>query len=452
MDTIKNTIASATQPKGQKIFRLRGTVQDYEWGKLGSTSLAADLAQEGVGPEFELEKDHPYAELWMSTHENGPASTFTTPSRQLSDMVKSEPEHYLGQTVLERFKGDKQVPFVFKILSAGKALPLQAHPDKKLGEELHRRDPAQFTDTNHKPEIAVAIGPPVSDAFGGPPDTAFLGFAGFRPLSDIRRTLDAVPELRAAIGDERAVRAFLDRPSQEGLRGVYYALLRRGKEGYEDMKGHVQALFKGTGASPPEEVDTLVRLAKRVDEQYPGDVGVFAVPFFMNLFRLKKGEAIYVGADEVHAWFEGDIIECMAASDNVINTAFVPPAQRDIDTFNDMLTYTSRPPSHWVLPTTPLERSVHGRTTKISPPLAEFEVLHSVLEPGKPDTIRAARGPSIGIVASGERVRFEVEHDMLELPRGGIVFVAPGCEVKVGYVGDGEGGAEVWWATTNDLE
>ena len=61
----------------------------------------------------------------MSTHENGPASTFTVPSRQLGDMVNSEPEHYLGKTVLERFGGSKQVPFVFKILSAGKALPLQ---------------------------------------------------------------------------------------------------------------------------------------------------------------------------------------------------------------------------------------------------------------------------------------------------------------------------------------
>ena len=64
-------------------------------------------------------------QLWMSTHENGPASTFTTPSRQLADMVQSEPEHYLGTALLERFRGVKQVPFVFKILSAGKALPLQ---------------------------------------------------------------------------------------------------------------------------------------------------------------------------------------------------------------------------------------------------------------------------------------------------------------------------------------
>lgn len=147
-----------------------------------------------------------------------------------------------------------------------------------------------------------------------------------------------------------------------------------------------------------------------------------------------------------------DIIECMATSDNVINTAFVPPEQRDVKTFNDMLTYVSRDPSHWVLPTTPLERSVHGRTTKISPPLAEFEVLHTVLEPGKPDTIRAARGPSIGIVAAGKQVHFEVEHEKLDLPRGGIVFVAPGCEVKVSFAGDDETGGEVWWATTSDLE
>ncbi|KZV69768.1 mannose-6-phosphate isomerase [Peniophora sp. CONT] len=452
MDTIKYTIASATQPKSQKLFRLRGTVQDYEWGKFGSTSLAADLAQEGVGSDFKLDKNHPYAELWMSTHENGPASTFTTPSRQLGDMVNSEPEHYLGQTVLQRFPGSKQVPFVFKILSAGKALPLQAHPDKKLGEELHKRDPKQFNDTNHKPEIAVAIGPPVSDSFGGPPETAFLGFAGFQPLESIQRTLRSVPELQAAIGDELAVKEFLESPSQDTLKSIYYALLTRGKEAYEETKEHVSALFKGTGASPPSEVSTLVRLAKRVDEQYPGDVGVFAVPFFMNLFRLKKGEAIYVGADEVHAWFEGDIIECMAASDNVINSAFVPPEQRDVETFNDMLTYVSRDPSHWVLPTTPLERSVHGRTTEISPPLAEFEVLHSVLEPGKPDAILAARGPTIGIVASGSRVHFEVEHEKLDLPRGGIVFLAPGCDVKVSYVGDGETGGEVWWATTHDLE
>ena len=63
MDAIKNTSASATQSKGQKLFRLRGTGQDYEWGKPGSTSLAADLAQEGVGPDFKLDKNHPYAEV-----------------------------------------------------------------------------------------------------------------------------------------------------------------------------------------------------------------------------------------------------------------------------------------------------------------------------------------------------------------------------------------------------
>ena len=111
--------------------------------------------------------------------------------------------------------------------------------------------------------------------------------------------------MQAAVGDEAAVKQFLDSPSQDALKNVYYALLTRGKERPEEIEEHVIALFKGTDVSSPSDVDTFVRLAKRVDEQYPGDVGVFAVPFFMNLFRLKKGEAIYVGADEVHAWFDG---------------------------------------------------------------------------------------------------------------------------------------------------
>lgn len=93
-----------------------------------------------------------------------------------------------------------------------------------------------------------------------------------------------------------------------------------------------------------------------------------------------------------------------------------PARTARVTTFNDMLTYVSRDPSHWMLPMTALERSVYGRKTKISPPLAKFEVLHTILEPGKPDAILAARGPSIAIVTSGARVHFEVEHDSARSP------------------------------------
>lgn len=38
-----------------------------------------------------------------------------------------------------------------------KALSIQAHPDKKLAELLHKSRPDIYKDANHKPEMAVAI-------------------------------------------------------------------------------------------------------------------------------------------------------------------------------------------------------------------------------------------------------------------------------------------------------
>lgn len=78
-----------------------------------------------------------------------------------------------------------------QILSIAKALPLQLHPNKDLATKLHEQDPDQFTDPNHKPEIAVAL-------------STFEVFAGFKPLGDIQRvfTLPALsPYSPAAPGD-----------------------------------------------------------------------------------------------------------------------------------------------------------------------------------------------------------------------------------------------------------
>lgn len=38
-----------------------------------------------------------------------------------------------------------------------KALSIQAHPDKKLAETLHKLRPSVYKDDNHKPEMALAI-------------------------------------------------------------------------------------------------------------------------------------------------------------------------------------------------------------------------------------------------------------------------------------------------------
>ena len=73
----------------------------------------------------------------MATHQNGSASTFSTPARALKHIVDADPERYLGKDVLARFGGAQEVPFVFKILSAGKALPLQVRASARSSASTH---------------------------------------------------------------------------------------------------------------------------------------------------------------------------------------------------------------------------------------------------------------------------------------------------------------------------
>jgi mannose-6-phosphate isomerase class I len=65
METIRSAIATVTggQPETKNVFRLRGSIQDYEWGKSGSTSLVAKLASESVGPDYKIDPNHTYAEV-----------------------------------------------------------------------------------------------------------------------------------------------------------------------------------------------------------------------------------------------------------------------------------------------------------------------------------------------------------------------------------------------------
>ena len=70
------------------------------------------------------------------------------------------------------------LPFLPKILSIAKALPLQIHPNKDLAAQLHAKNPDQFTDDNHKPEISIALG-------------KFEVFIGWKATEDIQALFDS---------------------------------------------------------------------------------------------------------------------------------------------------------------------------------------------------------------------------------------------------------------------
>ena len=45
--------------------------------------------------------------------------------------------------------------------------------------------------------------------------------------------------------------------------------------------------------------------------------------------KLRACQAIYLGADDIHAYISGQLMECMASSDNVINGGFTTNEPRD---------------------------------------------------------------------------------------------------------------------------
>jgi len=462
------------------MFRLKGSTQTYDWGKKGSSSLVAQLARGVVKDEFESNEETSYAEMWMGTHQNGPAYLWADPATSLAGLVSSSPQSYLGAKLTTgefnepaKFPHSTQLPFLFKILSIAKALPLQAHPDKALAERLHAEDKAQFVDDNHKPEIAVAL----SDGF--------RGFVGFKESERIVESLKAVPELTEAVANDEEVSRFVQGKSKDALKIIFSALLTAKEDVVKRCVGRLVERIDRQGADAVGGDKHAAELVRTLNEQHPFDVGVLAAPFFMNLVTLNRGEAVYIGADEAHAYLEGDIIECMAVSDNVLNAAFVPPSSRNTSTFVNSLTYTSRPASHWSLPSTPYKLSRTGQTTAFDPPLEEFTVLWTQLSRSRPndtesamkdvsmsttgiiskgdfltldqgaetvkdwhgkEVLRGAAGPTIGVVTKGKVECREEGGNFVTvaLGLGGVVFVKPGTEVGVQAV---QGEAEMWWAT-----
>lgn len=202
------------------------------------------------------------------------------------------------------------------------------------------------------------------------------------------------------------------------MKAVYTALLQRPQAAIAPLVASpLQRIASGASRFPPE----ITRLVRTVNDQYAGDVGVFATVFFMNFVKLARGEAVYIGAHEAHAYLAGDIIECMAVPDNVLNVAFVAPAERRTADFVRALTFTARSEEHWRLSHARYAKSKTGKTQAYDPPLEEFVVLGTALKQGETETLAAVDGPTLGIVTSG-KMKVSVDGEALTLDEGSICW------------------------------
>ena len=84
----------------------------------------------------------------MGTHPSLPSKDVET-QRTLLDLVRDN-QALMSPEISKKF-GEK-LPFLFKVLSIRKALSIQAHPNKKLAEQLHQEDPKNYPGVHSGPD------------------------------------------------------------------------------------------------------------------------------------------------------------------------------------------------------------------------------------------------------------------------------------------------------------
>jgi len=241
--------------------------RDYAWG---STTAIAEL--QGRTPS-----GRPEAELWLGTHPGSPARLIGREGT-LRDVVG-------------------ELPFLLKILAAASPLSLQAHPTTEQAQDGFARENAagipldsparNYKDPYAKPEMLYVL----SDEF--------RVLCGFRPVVETRAVLSAagvghlMPELR----------------SDADIRPVFEWLLA-GDPGVAPVVADVSAASVGAPGDSWQTVRGLL-------EHFPGDPGI-AISLLLHTVVLRRGEALYLPAGNIHSYQEGLGVELMGASDNVL--------------------------------------------------------------------------------------------------------------------------------------
>ena len=127
----------------------------------------------------------------------------------------------------------------------------------------------------------------------------------------------------------------------------------------------------------------------------------------------------------------GDIVECMARSDNVLNTGFCPRADRDsIDLFTAALSFSPKSADEALLKPKKSDKGLKGHTQVLAPPMSEFDMLVTNLKADETETIKPLQGPAIMIVTGGKGT-LKAEGKEREAKEGYVFFIGYNTEVEL---------------------
>ena len=284
-------------------YKLHGIHRHYEWG--GKSFIPQLMhVDNSIGK--------PFAEYWMGAHPSAPAMLETPEGAlALDKMIIENTIQFLGTKTADRFGS---LPYLFKILDVEKMLSIQVHPSKENAEKGFKKEQIaglpidaphrNYKDQNHKPEVMVAL----SD---------FWLLHGFMPAIALKERLTSLAPLQN----------LLPIFGMDDYAGLYSHFMRLDQTAAD-------AILKPLLALAVEEVAT-----GKVDKAHPHwwanqyyggvvpasniDKGILSI-YILNIVNVPKYQGVFQGAGLLHAYLEGQNIELMANSDNVLRGGLTP--------------------------------------------------------------------------------------------------------------------------------
>lgn len=381
----------------RNIYPLKGAVQHYAWGGFDYIPSLLGLANDDRKP---------FAEYWMGIHPLSPSQVKVGDEYKPLARLLDEDSSLLGQEVKAAFG---ELPFLLKILDVREMLSIQVHPSQEAAQRgfdeedekgIERNAPHRnYKDRNHKPEVMLAL----SD---------FWLLHGFLPEADLLQQLNATPELRFLApvfesgGYEALYRHVMEMPQQEVDR-VLLPLVQR------ELR---RRSFHETERSEPGYWVGEYYLNKKMEQM---DKGIFSIYFF-NIVQLKPGEAIFQDAGLPHAYLQGQNVELMANSDNVLRGGLTPK-HIDVPELMKHVRFEAVIPK--VIASKPDEAEQH-----LAFPVRDFALDRVSMQPGLTLQHKAA-GPEILICTAGTLEVSAANH--LTMGKGEAMIAFAGCQYEL---------------------
>lgn len=287
----------------QKIFRLKGQIQNYAWG--GKSYISHLLHVNNA-------ENEPMAEYWMGAHPKAP-STIKEGEKNvlLNSAIQSDPVFFVGEKTWDRFG---ELPYLFKVLDVNEMLSIQVHPTKAEAEKgFDAEEKAgipigapyrNYKDRNHKPEVSVAL-------------TDCWLLHGFLPKNELENRIYHIAAFQSGIaayenGGNKALYQYLMELPQSTVNEILQPLILQDLE--TQSKGKLDRTQPGWWVS---------KLYPNGWQNGDIDKGVFSIYLF-NIVHVQPGNAIFQEAGIPHAYLEGQMVELMANSDNVLRGGLTP--------------------------------------------------------------------------------------------------------------------------------